>query len=174
MRPWHRTRRMRQLPGWATLERWLPMETRYKFGAVPRTALILTILAVLLAVLSAIAVGQQPSPKLPPPLGVARNGLIAFDDGGDIWVVKPDGTGRRDAHQRACRGFGTGVVRGWHPDRLLLTAGRRTAPSRSRSWTRTAAMPRTLVDGVTLSPVSVARVLVPRRSVPGLLGHVHR
>jgi Tol biopolymer transport system component len=89
-----RTRRTRQLPGWATLERWIPMETRYKFGAVPRTAIILVILTVLLATLGAIAVGQQPSPKLPPPLGPAANGLIAFDDMGDIWVVKPDGTGR--------------------------------------------------------------------------------
>ena len=66
-----RTRRTRQLPGWATLERWVPMETRYRFGAVPRTGLILVILATLLALFSAIAVGQQPSPKLPPPLGVA-------------------------------------------------------------------------------------------------------
>ena len=90
-----RTRRTRQLPGWATLERWVPMETRYRFGAVPRTGLILVILATLLALFSAIAVGQQPSPKLPPPLGVARNGLIAFDDGGDIYVVNPDGTGRK-------------------------------------------------------------------------------
>ena len=45
------------------------METRYKFGAIPKTALILVILGVLLALLSAIAVGQQPSLKLPPPLG---------------------------------------------------------------------------------------------------------
>ncbi len=90
-----RTRRTRQSPGWATLERWIPMETRYKFGAVPKTALILVILGVLLGVVSAIAVGQQPSVKLLPPLGVARNGLIAFDDGGDIFVVNPDGTGRK-------------------------------------------------------------------------------
>ncbi len=90
-----RSRRTRQSPGWATLERWIPMETRYRLGAVPKTALILTMLVLLLALFSAIAIGQQPSPKLPPPFGAARNGLIAFDDGGDIFVVNPDGTGRK-------------------------------------------------------------------------------
>ena len=85
----------RRRPAWATLERWISMETRAQLGAVPRTAIILVILGVLLAVFSAIAIGQRPSLKLPPPLGVAGNGLIAFDDGGDIWVVNPDGTGRR-------------------------------------------------------------------------------
>jgi Tol biopolymer transport system component len=89
-----RTRRIRQLPGWATLERWIPMETRYKFGAVPKAALILTVLAVLLALFSAIAIGQQPSPRLPAPLGVAANGLIAYDSNGDIWVTSAGGTGR--------------------------------------------------------------------------------
>jgi hypothetical protein len=88
-------KRTRRLPGWAILERWLPMQTSAKFGAIPRTAIILVILAVLLAVLSAIALGQQPSPRLPSPLGPARNGLIAFDSNGDIWVSNPDGTGRR-------------------------------------------------------------------------------
>jgi len=85
----------RRRPAWATLERWISMETRARIGAVPKTALVLTILAALLALFSAIAVGQQPSPRLPAPMGVARNGLIAFDDGGDIFVVEPDGTDRK-------------------------------------------------------------------------------
>ena len=33
---------------------------------------------------------------LPPPVGLAGNGLIAFDSAGDIWVVDPDGS---DRHQ---------------------------------------------------------------------------
>ena len=99
------------------------METRAQLGAVPRTAIILVVLAVLLALLSAIAVGQQPSPKLPPPLGVAGNGLIAFDDGGDIYVVNPDGTRTCRAHQRTGRGHVAGVVAGRHADRVLLAAG---------------------------------------------------
>ena len=88
-----RTRRTRRIPGWATFERWLPMQTTYKFGAVPRTALILVTLALLTALLG-IAIALGASAKLPPPVGPAVNGLIAFDDDGDIWVVKPDGTDR--------------------------------------------------------------------------------
>ena len=167
-----RTRRTRQLPGWATLERWLPMETRYKFGAVPRTAIILVILAVLLAVLSAIAVGQQPSPKLPPPLGVARNGLIAFDDGGDIWVVNPDGTGRTALTSGRRVGRRTGVVRGRHPDRLLVAAGldqHGTVRAQGHGRGRRAMSGRSS-KGLTLSPGARCAVLVPRRPVPGVLG----
>jgi TolB protein len=40
-------------------------------------------------------VGAQPAPDLDrepaPPTGLARNGLIAFDSDGDIWVADPDG-----------------------------------------------------------------------------------
>ncbi|MCY7419057.1 MAG: hypothetical protein LH650_11275 [Chloroflexi bacterium] len=149
-----RTRRTRQLPGWVTLERWIPMETRYKFGAVPKTALILTMLAVLLALFSAIAVGQQPSPKLPPPLGVARNGLIAFDDGGDIYVVNPDGSGR----SALTSGPDLETSPEWSQD------GTRIAYFSQQQADSTLALKvmsangtdvRTLVEGVTLSPVDI-------------------
>ena len=61
-----RTRRTRRIPGWATLERWFPMQTTYKFGAVPRTAIILVTLALLTALLGiAIALGASPPRKLP-------------------------------------------------------------------------------------------------------------
>jgi hypothetical protein len=92
-----RTRRTRRIPGWATLERWFPMQPTYRFGAVPRTAIILVTLALLTTLLGiAIAIGASPSVAPPaPPTGAARNGLIAFDDEGDIWVVKPEGTDRK-------------------------------------------------------------------------------
>jgi WD40-like Beta Propeller Repeat len=89
-----RTKQTRRLPSWAILERWLPMQTTYRFGAVPKAAILLVVLGLLVAVAGAVAVGQQDT-RLPSPTGLARNGLIAFDLDGDIWVVEPDGTGRR-------------------------------------------------------------------------------
>jgi len=59
-----RTRRMRRLPGWATLERWFPMQTSYRFGALPRTVPILVTLALLTAfIAAAIALGSSPGPS---------------------------------------------------------------------------------------------------------------
>ena len=53
-------------------------------------------LALVLAAAGAVAVGASIlQADLPPPFGPARNGLIAFESGGDIWVVDPDGTDRR-------------------------------------------------------------------------------
>ena len=70
------------------------METRYKFGAVPRTAITLIILALIAALAGAVAVASQPS--IPPPAGPAHNGLIAFDSGdGNLYVADPDGTHAR-------------------------------------------------------------------------------
>lgn len=82
-----------QRPAWATLERWIPMETRAQFGAVPRAVTVLALLALLtLVVATAIAIGANNPPKLPPPFGPAGNGLIAYVSDGDLWMVAPDGT----------------------------------------------------------------------------------
>ena len=83
-----RIERSRRRPSWALLERWLPMQTRAKFGAIPRTAIILVTLGILAAVLTAVAIGAQPS-RLPPPFGVARNGSIAYSVDGDIYLADP-------------------------------------------------------------------------------------
>jgi Tol biopolymer transport system component len=89
-----RVSRTRHRPAWATLERWIPMETRSQFGAVPRTAIILVILGILLAFASAIVAGQQPS-KLPAPYGQAANGLIAFDAQIGIFAIDEFGHDQR-------------------------------------------------------------------------------
>ena len=82
-----------QRPAWATTERWIPMETRAQFGAVPRAVTVLALLALLtLVVATAIAIGANNPPKLPPPFGPAGNGLIAYVSDGDLWMVAPDGT----------------------------------------------------------------------------------
>ena len=85
----------RRLPGWVVPERWLPMQTTARFGTAARTVIILALLTLLLASLAAIGVGSQPGPVPAPPFGLARNGLIAFDAGGDIWVADPDGSDPR-------------------------------------------------------------------------------
>ena len=91
-----RVQRTRQLPSWATTERWISMETRALFGAVPRAIVVLAIMVVLTALAaSAIAIGASLTPKLPDPFGLAANGRIAFVSGGDVYTIEPDSTDRQ-------------------------------------------------------------------------------
>ena len=87
------TVRTRQRPAWLILERWLPM---VDFAGQPvlvrrlpwRTiGLAVLLMALLVAVLAALAVGGRPN--LPAPFGPARNGLVAYASGGDIYAVDP-------------------------------------------------------------------------------------
>jgi TolB protein len=102
--------RTRRLPGWVIPERWLPMQTQAKLGAVPRTALVVGTLALLLAISAAIVVASQPRPA--PPFGPARNGLISFGTDGDIWVVSQDPGEPR----RLTSGPGSEAHAMWSPD----------------------------------------------------------
>ncbi len=87
------TGRMRQRPAWTFPERWIPMADITRTGAfAPRMpwrmiALALVTLALLVAGTVAFIGAQQP--KLPPPFGVAHNGLIAFEGAGDILTLDP-------------------------------------------------------------------------------------
>ena len=63
----------------------------WRFGLA--TNLVILLLLVALAVAALAFVGSIQ--RLPPPYGLARAGLIAFDAGGDIVVAKADGTDRR-------------------------------------------------------------------------------
>lgn len=82
-----------QRPAWSFLERWLPMFeiAREPVAAPPfpwRTiGLAFAILALLVGMVAALAVGDRPSP--PAPFGLARSGLVAYSNGGDIYVVDP-------------------------------------------------------------------------------------
>ena len=107
----------RRLPGWATPERWISMETRAQFGAVPRAIIVLATLALLTALAAgAIAIGASTTPKLPPPFGAAGNGLIAYVSGGDIWTVEPDGSRLR----RMTSGPGVEDIPTWSRDGTKL------------------------------------------------------
>ena len=63
--------------------------------AVPRLPhaapdLALVALLVLALVAAAVLIGSQP--RLPPPVGPAANGLVAYDDGRYLYVGEPDGS----------------------------------------------------------------------------------
>lgn len=86
------------------------METRARLGAVPRTAIVLAILGLLLAIAGgAIVAGSGGDER-------ASNGRIAFVNMGDIFSVEPDGSDRQLLVE------GAGVVRGlsWSPDGTRL------------------------------------------------------
>jgi hypothetical protein len=117
----------RQLPAWATTERWISMETRAQLGAIPRAIIVLATLALLTALAaSAIVVGANNTPKLPTPFGAAGNGLIAFVSDGDIYVVDP---GSSDL-QQITSGPETSHSPSWSRDGTMLAywSGQEDAP----------------------------------------------
>ncbi len=87
------TARRRQRPAWTFPERWLPMtDITSRPAFVPRVpwrtiAVALVILALLVGAAVAF-VGTRPT-RLPAPFGPAANGLIAYTQGGDIYVGDP-------------------------------------------------------------------------------------
>ncbi|HEX7345881.1 MAG TPA: hypothetical protein VF253_03770 [Candidatus Limnocylindrales bacterium] len=90
------TATVRQRPRWAFAERWLPMTVvafrRRNVAPFPwRPIALLAVLAILL-VAAAVFAGSRP--RLPPPFGLAANGLVAYTQDGDILTVDP-GTGAR-------------------------------------------------------------------------------
>jgi len=91
------TAAMRQRPAWTFPERWLPMDiTTQRVGLAPirwRPIVLVAVAALLVAAAVAIGIGSQH--RLPPPFGPARNGAIAYFEGGDIFVGDPlTGTSR--------------------------------------------------------------------------------
>jgi hypothetical protein len=93
------TARTRQRPAWTFLERWLPVSVLTLRRWVPRpfpvraTAVLVALIAALLILIAIVAVGSHR--PLPPPFGVAANGVVAFDDAGDIIASDPVSGGRR-------------------------------------------------------------------------------
>ena len=93
------TARTRQRPRWTIAGRWLPVSLvtlgRRTLRPVPwRTLGLLAALALLIVAAAAFYVGSQP--RLPPPVGLAATGLVAYASGGEIYTVDPR-TGVREA-----------------------------------------------------------------------------
>lgn len=84
------TARMRQRPAWMFPERWLPMvDIARQPVLAPRlpwrsVAMAMLLIALLLAAV-AVFVGSQT--RVPSPFGPARNGLVAYEAGGDIFTA---------------------------------------------------------------------------------------
>ncbi|HEV7811082.1 MAG TPA: hypothetical protein VGO64_10810, partial [Candidatus Limnocylindrales bacterium] len=86
-----RTARTSQRPAWASLERWLPMNTailRAPVARIPWRPLVAAVLVALLglALLGVYLGGQR---RLPAPFGPASNGLIPYSANGDIFAGDP-------------------------------------------------------------------------------------
>jgi hypothetical protein len=96
-----RTRAMRPRPRWLALLLEPPMQTQLSlgralgFGRSARPILAVLLLVALLA--GVVYVGSQllRQQSLPPPFGVAGNGLIAVEVDGAIVTMNPDGSGKR-------------------------------------------------------------------------------
>jgi WD40 repeat protein len=89
------TRTIRQRPGWIFVERWLPMELTMDRVRAPRlvsTAALVILLALVLALAAAFVGSRRP---LPAPIGLAGNGLMAFEAEQHIYVARSDGSERR-------------------------------------------------------------------------------
>ena len=76
--------------------------------------LLVLLLALVVATLAALVVAGHP--KLPQPFGPARNGLVAYADGGDIYTVDPV-TGRSTP---IVTGADTDIDPRWSRDGTLL------------------------------------------------------
>jgi Tol biopolymer transport system component len=90
--------RRRQRPSWSFAGRWFPMfDVAVRPVPAPRLPLrgLVTALLILALVAAALAyVGSRP--RVPPPFGPARNGLITWAIDGDIFVGDPEsGSSRR-------------------------------------------------------------------------------
>jgi Tol biopolymer transport system component len=84
---------IRQRPGWTFPERWLPMVDLVRQPVlVPRlpwrTIVLAIVVLALLFAAAAVYIGSQQQ-RVPPPFGLARNGLVAYDAGGDIFTADP-------------------------------------------------------------------------------------
>jgi Tol biopolymer transport system component len=81
----------RQRPRWTFLERWFPMgalaRRRLYVPVVPYRPILAAILLIALLVASAVLIGSQH--RLPAPFGIARNGLVALEQDGDIYAGDP-------------------------------------------------------------------------------------
>lgn len=85
------TARMRQRPAWMFPERWLPVSviTTRAFAPPPIPWRVVGLVALLLLALAVglVVVGSQR--HVPAPFGPAANGLVAYEEGGDIFTADP-------------------------------------------------------------------------------------
>ena len=89
------THRVGQRPGWATTERWSSMDIVMARTPNSRPFLVLTAVALLIALLAATALLAGSPTRLPEPFGPAENGVVAYWADGDLLVADGLGTAPR-------------------------------------------------------------------------------
>jgi Tol biopolymer transport system component len=93
---------MQQRPSWTFAGRWLPATPDIRrVATVPQIRIFAVLALLLVAVLLAIAAGggrPRVRTDVPPPFGLARTGLFAFDMNGRIVLTEPDGSDTRVLH----------------------------------------------------------------------------
>ena len=91
-----RTSAARQLPRWASFDRWVPARRSVasRMAGVPRPVKLLVVAAVILSLILA-AISASSRPTLPPPFGLAANGSLAMATMDGIVIADPDGTNLR-------------------------------------------------------------------------------
>ena len=118
---------------WTSPERWLPRASEFRRRKVPpfpwRTVAVLVALFALLVASLVLYAGSQE--RLPPPFGLARNGLVAYSKDGDIFTVDP-ATGSR---RFVTSGDEADDSPRWSPDgtRLAFVRGTLAAPPEGHS-----------------------------------------
>jgi Tol biopolymer transport system component len=120
---------VRQPRRWTLLERWLPMSetvlqpVRLSSPVPWRPIALLALLA--LAMIAGVALVGASRPSEPAPFGVANNGLVAYEDAGDIFTVDP-ATGAR---RQVTTGLDVDGVPRWSPDGRRIAFLRGVSPS---------------------------------------------
>jgi Tol biopolymer transport system component len=91
------TRATRQRSGWSSLERWLPVTSIASARLTwPRPIVpLLLVIALLIAAMAALVLGQAGRSSQIPPFGGAANGRIVYVDGASVRSVAADGTDPR-------------------------------------------------------------------------------
>jgi Tol biopolymer transport system component len=92
--------------------RWQPAWMTAGSARTRGAASAFAVLAVLVALAIALGVIVGSRPRLPPPFGLAKPGLVAFDLNGDIYVGNADGTARR----QLTAGQDADIRPTWSPD----------------------------------------------------------
>ena len=83
------TQHVRQRPRWTFPERWIPMAVLSLPRALMPTAptrRAIAILVIVALVVAAVVAAIAGAPRYPPPFGLARNGVIVYGLGGDIYA----------------------------------------------------------------------------------------
>ncbi len=83
------TSRTRQRAWWSSPGRWLPVELTMDRRAIPTRGFAWSVLLLILLIVALVGVSLVAAPRVPPPFGLARNGVMLISGDGDILRFDP-------------------------------------------------------------------------------------